>query len=168
MGTYVLIESSLRTLGARAKELRQAVAVDESAMPPILPMNRGKANEERTTTDFLGVAHETYLSSATGRSEIRWLGVPKFYPLLPVQLEKPELPLRRPKAYWVPITKPEVIARLKFPGIQMETLQAPRTMTLEMYRLVNVRPQTKTSFPAIEGRYTLSTGVKAEIRKETF
>ncbi|MCI0537204.1 MAG: amidohydrolase family protein [Verrucomicrobiales bacterium] len=168
LGTYVLLESSLRTLGARAKELRRAVVLDASAMPASLPMNRGKANGERRTIDFLGVAQERYVSSATGRSEIRWLGTPRFYQSLPVQLDKPELPLRRPKAYWVPVTKPEVIARLKLHGIQMDTLTAQRTMTIEMYRLVNVQPQTNSGFHPFEGRHTLTTGVKVEIRKETF
>ncbi len=168
LGTYVLIESSLQTLGARAKELHQAVAADASATPPILPMNRGKANGDRRTTDFLGVAQETYVSPATGRTEIRWLGTPKFYRSLPVKLDKPEVPLRRPKAYWVPVTKPEVIARLKLHGIRMEALPAARTMTLEMYRLVNVQPQTNSGFHPFEGRHTLTTGVKAEIRVESF
>lgn len=167
LGTYILIESSLRTLGAHGKELRQAVGADASARAPVLLMNRGTANGERKTTDFLGVAQETYRSPATGRGEIRWLGVPKLYPSLPVQLEKPELSLRRPKAYWVPVTKPEVIDRLKLHGIQMETLAASRTMNLEMYRLVNLQPQSKNGLP-FEGRHTFTTNVKAENREEKF
>ena len=41
-------------------------------------------------------------------------------------------------------------------------------MTLEMYRLVNPRPQSYDGVHPFEGRYTLQTGVKAEIRQETF
>ena len=50
----------------------------------------------------------------------------------------------------------------------METLPAPRTLTVEMYRLVNPRAQTNSGFHPFEGRYTLTTRVKAETRTETF
>jgi len=167
LGTYILIESSLRTLGARAKELRAAVAADASARPSTLPVNPGTTNGERTTADFLGVVQETYLSPATGRREIRWLGAPKLYASLPVQLGKPELSLRRPQAYWVPVTKPEVVARLRIHGLRMESLTATQTIQLEMNRLVNPQPQTKSGLP-FEGRHTFTAGVKAESRAETF
>jgi hypothetical protein len=68
----------------------------------------------------------------------------------------------------VPVTKPNVIARLKLHGIQMEILPEARTMTLEMYRLVNPQPQTNDGFHPYEGRYTLKTSVKAESRQESF
>jgi hypothetical protein len=50
----------------------------------------------------------------------------------------------------------------------METLPTPRTMTLEMYRLVNPQPETNDGFHPYEGRYTLKTGVKTEVRQELF
>ena len=96
LGTYVLLESSLRTLGAEGKALQRAVAADGSATRAVVPLNRRKATAERTATDFLGVAHETYVSSATGGAEIRWLGTPKLYPQVPVTLDKPGVELARP------------------------------------------------------------------------
>ena len=168
LGTYVLIESSLRTLGAEAKALQGAVAADVSANRAVIPMNRGKPTGERTATDFLGVTHETFVSPATGSTEVRWLGTPKLYPRVAVTLEKPGINLVRPKAYWVPVTKPEVISRLKLHGIRMETLATARTLTVEMYRLVNPRSQTNSAFHPFEGRHTLTTRVKAETRMESF
>lgn len=168
LGTYVLLESSLRTLGSNGKELQQAVSADVSAVPSVFLLNEGKNSGEQTTTDFLGIDHETYVSPATGRSEIRWLGTPRFYPQVPVTLHKPSVEVARPKAYWVPVSKPEVVARLKLHGIQMETLTAPRTLTVEMYRLANPQSQTNRGFHPFEGRHTLTTGVKAERRQETF
>jgi hypothetical protein len=168
LGTYVLIESSLRTLGAQRNALQQAVAADVASAPAMVPLNRGKATGETKTMDFLGVSYETYASPATGTNEIRWLGTPKLYSRLPITLEKADVEVARPKAYWVPVTKPEVIARLKLHGIRMEIQSTPRTMTLEMYRLLNPQPQTNDGFHPYEGRYTIKTGVKAEIRQETF
>src|SRR6185295_10405631 len=56
----------------------------------------------------------------------------------------------------------------KVHGIRMETLSRERTVTVEMYRLVNPQPQTNSGFHPFEGRYTLKTGVKSEIRRQTF
>jgi hypothetical protein len=134
----------------------------------MVPLNPGKATGERKSVDFLGIACETYLSPATGTNEIRWLGTPRPYHQLPLTLEKPGVEVARPKAYWVPVTRPDVIARLKLHGIRMETLPAARTITLEMYRLVNPRPQTNDGFHPFEARHTLTTSVKAEIRQESF
>jgi len=60
--------------------------------------------------------------------EVRWLGQPKVYAGLSLKDNRPGLLLDRPKAYWVPVTKPEVIARLKLHGVQCETLTEPRTV----------------------------------------
>jgi hypothetical protein len=131
-------------------------------------MNWSNGGGEQKTRDFLGVAYETYVSPATGGTEIRWLGRPEFYPALPVSLNKPAVRLSRPKAYWVPVTETDVIALLKLHGIRVETLQKARSMTLEMDRLVGPRPQPGGGSHPFEGRHTITTGVKAETRTETF
>ncbi len=168
LGTYVLLEASLRTLGAGGKELQQATVADQTARPARIPMNWGDDGGGQITRDLLGVAYETFVSPASGATEIRWLGTPKVYPALPVTLNKPDVQLRRPKAYWVPVTKVEVISRLKLHGVRMETLPGARTLTVEMYRLVNPRIRPSGGFHPFEGRHTLTTGVKAETRVESF
>jgi hypothetical protein len=168
LGTYVLLESSLRTLGAHAKELQQAIAADQTERRAVIPMNWGGDGGARSKIDFLGIDYETYASPASGGTEIRWLGKPRLYAELPVVLDKPGVELKRPKAYWIPATKPEVIARLKWHGIRMETLPSARTARVEMYRLVNPQPQRNDRFHPFESRHTLKTGVKAEVRTETF
>jgi murein tripeptide amidase MpaA len=168
LGTYVLLETSLRTLGTEGNALQRAVAADVAAAPAKVALNAGKNSGEKKTMDFLGISSETYASPATGTNEIRWLGTPRLYSRLPVTLEKADLEVDRPKAYWVPVTKPEVIARLKLHGIRMETQPTARTVTLEMYRLVNPQPQANDGSHPYEGRFTLKTGAKAETRQETF
>jgi murein tripeptide amidase MpaA len=168
LGTYVLLESSLRTLGAAGKALQQAIAADATATRRVIPLNQTETAGDRTTMDFLGIAHEDYVSSATGGTETRWLGKPRLYPGVPVTLLKPGDEVARPKAYWVPATKPEVISRLKVHGLRMETLTKDRTISVEMYRLVNPRARTNSGDLPFEGRYTLTTRVKAETRQEFF
>jgi murein tripeptide amidase MpaA len=164
LGTYVLLEAALKALGAHGSELQQAIAADSASRPPTVPMNWGDTPGDKATIDFQGIAYETYVSPASGSKEVRWLGVPKLYPKLPVQWDKPGVILTRPKAYWVPATKPEVIARLKLHGIRMETLAAAKTVPVEMYRLVG----PKAAAEPFEGHFNFTTGVQGEPRTETF
>jgi len=168
LGTYVFIESALRSVGEHGAELRAAIAADRAARLDKIPVNWGNGDGETKTIDFLGIAYEEYVSPASGVKEIRWLGLPKVYPGLPMRDNKPGLLLTRPKAYWVPVTKPEVIARLKLHGVAFETLAEPRTLSVGMYRLVNPKIQPGESSHPFEGRYTLATGVQRLTRTETF
>ena len=168
LGTYVLLESSLRILASHGKALRQAAEADATASGAGVLPSRGKTTGERRTIDYLGISSETHVSPITGAPDIRWLGMPKLYASLPVTLEKPAIEVARPKAYWVPVTKPDVIARLKLHGIRLETLSAERAVTVDMYRLIDPQTQTNSGFHPFEGRYTLKTRVKAEVRRESF
>ncbi len=168
LGTYVLLESSLRTLGTAGRALQQAILADASATRAAIPVNQTETPGERTTIDFLGVAREDYVSPATGGTETRWLGTPRLYPRVPITLLKPGRDIARPRAYWVPVTKPEVISRLKVHGLRVETLTQDRTFTVEMYRLVNPRARTHSGYHPFEGRYTMTTQVKPETREERF
>ncbi|HKB58196.1 MAG TPA: M14 family metallopeptidase [Lacunisphaera sp.] len=164
LGTYVLLEAALKLLGAHGPELQQAIAADSAARPATVPMNWGDIPGDATKTDFRGIAYDEYVSPASGVKEVRWLGTPRLYPGLPVFDDKPGVVLPRPKAYWVPATKPEVINRLKLHGVQMEPLTAAKTVGVELYRLVNPKAATEP----FEGHYTLTTGVKAEPHSEFF
>ncbi len=164
LGTYVLMETSLEVLGQRAASLRAAVAADSAARPQRIPMNFSNGGGGRRTIEFLGIDYEEYDSPASGAKEVRWLGTPKTFPRLPVSITKPAVELRRPKAYWVPATKPEVIVRLRRHGVKMQTLRKPRALQVEMYRLVDPQP---AAMP-YEGRHLLKTGVTSETRTETF
>ena len=78
--------------------------------------------------------------------------------------DKPGVVLTRPQAYWIPVTKPDVIERLKRHGVRLETLTAPKTVPVTMYRLVD----PKSAAEPFEGRYLLTTKVTPEARTETF
>lgn len=168
LGTYILLESSLRILGAHGKELQQAILADQGARPGKIPVSWQPAGGAPIKRDFLGVAYETFTSPATGGTEIRWLGKPKVYPDLPVTLDQPGLQIHRPKAYWIPVTKTEVISRLKLHGIRMEPLPSSRQMSVEMYRLVDPRPQRGEGTHPFESRHSLTTKVRPEMHTRTF
>ena len=144
LGTYVLLEATLDLLGRDGAALLAAIAADQAARPAAIIGGWIDSGKEREI-DFLGIDYETYVSPVSGAKEVRWTARPKLFPKLPVFGDKPGLFLKRPVAYWVPVTKPVVIDRLKLHGVQFETLSASRTVPVEMYRLVNPQPERGTS-----------------------
>lgn len=163
LGTYVLIEEALRLAGANESSLRQAIAADRAERPRQVIVGWRPSEQPGPTIPWRGIADETYQSQISGRQEVRWLGRPQ-NSTMRVLVQEPSLTVTLPRAWWVPASRPEVIERLRLHGVQFETLSEPRTVTLEMARLVN--PQLQ---PASEGHVPMrvaSTG--REQRTETF
>lgn len=165
LGTYVLLEASLKTLGDQAAAVRTAIAADAAARPATIAMNWSGNSDAQVTIDFAGIAYEEFVSPASGAKEVRWLGTPKTYEKLTVHVNnKPGVELRRPKAYWVPATKSEIIERLARHGITFEKITAPRPVDVAVYRLVDPAPAAQP----FEGRHLLTTKVKSGTRTEIF
>ena len=170
LGTYVLLEASLRVLGEHGAELNSASAADRASRPAKLETNWGNPavwTDPKAKTvdfDFKGIAYEEYLSPISGINEVRWLGTPKTYKIK-VFRDKSALTLQRPIAYYVPVTKPEVIERLKMHGIRMEVLKESQTVSVQMCRLIDA----KLAADPFEGHQLPTiTGVKWEGRDEVF
>jgi murein tripeptide amidase MpaA len=134
LGTYVFIEESLRLLGQQGRVLQAAVSADRALRPATVPVAT-KPNETPVDRfEFLPVASETYLSPASGRREVRFLGRPSAPISVPVFSSQTAATAARPRAYWVPASKPEVIERLRLHGVGAETLTAPRSISVERVR----------------------------------
>ncbi|ASY46175.1 carboxypeptidase [Sphingobium xenophagum] len=163
LGTYVFVEEALRLAGNEGARLRAAIDADRAERPADLVVKWKPLKDPIYTVDFLGIAHDRYRSAASGREEIRWLGRP-ITQKIPVFGEEPDQSVRLPKAWWVPATAPEVIERLKLHGIRFETIDAPRTIELDMVRIA----EPKLGAP-IEGRVPLMAGGFTHGRRsETF
>ena len=164
LGTYVLLEATIKTLGSEAKSLKAAIAADRALRPSSINANWKDKAEPVGWLDFLTIASEEVMSPASGGMVTRFNGKPGPTVKIPVYGSEPGLQLSVAKAYWVPSTKPDVIARLKAHGVEMETLTAPRTIEMEMTRLTGF----KLGQPA-EGRVPASaTGVQPETRTVTY
>lgn len=165
LGTYVLIETCLRTIGDHATTLKQAIASDEAARPATLGLNWNGANDHETPMAFLGIASENYSSKASGSDEVRWLGRPQLLENLPVHhVKQPNLSVRRPKAYYIPVSETELLAVLQAHGIEMKPLKEAQTLQVEHYRFVDPVASAKP----FEGRHTLVTRVKVEPSTHTY
>lgn len=146
LGTYVFLEQAMRLLADHGPALDAAVAADRALRPSEIPANFQPDPTPTGTRAFKGIAYEMYDSPASGRPEIRWLGVADPEPWsLPFYGSRPTLTLKRPLAYWVPGYRADLIERLGLQGIQMETLDAPRTVAVEMLRLNDPRIAARTN-----------------------
>jgi len=164
LGTYVLVEESLRLVGAEGAQIKAAIAADRSSRPSTEILTWKKAPKPLyVIPDFKGVAHESFRSAASGGKEIRWVGRP-VNQRMPVFGQVPDKIVTLPEAWWVSATKPEVIALLRLHGINFETIAEPRTLDLDMVRLAG--PELKK---ADEGHIPLSAKAYAHARRqETF
>jgi murein tripeptide amidase MpaA len=166
LGTYVFIEESIRLLAADGPTLRRAIAADQALRPAEIPANFVSEDAPSTTRPFKGILFERYDSPASGGPELRWLGKPD--PVLwqmPFFGSRPTLHLKRPQAYWVPSYRQDLIERLKVHGVRMETLDAPKTVEVEMLRLEDPVLAKATN----EGHVPITvTKVKPERRDWTF
>lgn len=134
LGTYVLVEESLRLVGRDGGALVRAIASDRASRPKTLTVSYSPLAKPLRTVTFLGVAHETYRSAASGADEVRWLGKP-ITQKMDVFGFAPDKVVDLPAAWWVPATAPDVVARLKLHGIDFETIAEARTLSLDMVRL---------------------------------
>ncbi|CAN5355930.1 M14 family metallopeptidase [soil metagenome] len=166
LGTYVLIETSLRLIAEQAAPLRAAATADRALRPAEIPTNFKSDPTPVNTRAFKGILYETYDSPASGRREIRWLGRPDPEVWqVPYFGSRPGLILHRPTAYWVPAYRTDLIERLRIHGLTMETLTAPRTVSVEMLRLTDPTIAARAN----EGHLQMSVKtVEAERRDWTF
>jgi hypothetical protein len=164
LGTYVLLEQTLNTLAHETKSLKAAIATDRAARPNTLDANWKTKEDPVGTLAFLSVASEQTDSPASGGKVSRYLGRPGPTVPVPIYGSEPSLQLDVAKAYWVPSTKPDVIAKLKLHGIKVETIAEAKAVNVEMIRLDGFRNAGLS-----EGRMTYApTGMTKERRTETY
>lgn len=166
LGTVVLLQSALDTLGRQSAALRTATASDQRRR--IDPIYLEWLNTEvRLDHDmeFLGVDSRVSLSPISGTLRREWLGKPVTF-RVPVYVHTltPASSASRPKAYWIPAAWTDVIERLKIHGIRMERIDAAREIEVEMYRIRSPKFEPE----AFEGRHQIKFSVTTEKRKERF
>jgi hypothetical protein len=163
-GTYVLLESALKAVGQDSAELRRATANDRAEKESEFITSWGTSDQQPPPIQFLGVGYKRTESPISGSSRIEWLGNP-------ITMEIPGPPsvvarakVLKPAAYWVPRQWNDVIDRLRAHGIPMETIQEPKELAVEMYRL----HEPKISKEPFEGHVNVISTPVAERRVEKF
>ena len=137
LGTYVMLEQTLKTLGKHGTGLKAAIQQDRYAYPQLVTLTWKEAQQPQGW-DFKGIDYQLEDSPISGQKVVRWTGVPKLYPNLPVIGNTvPDVKVSRPSAYYIPPQWTHVIERLSIHGIRMTRLEAPTTMKLQQYALSN-------------------------------
>ncbi|HEY0140746.1 MAG TPA: M14 family metallopeptidase [Thermoanaerobaculia bacterium] len=164
LGTYVLLESLLRAVGANGPSLRSAIESDRASRPAVVPLSWKMSEGQSETMQVLGVASRRSLSPVSGSEVIEWLGRPITTTAPLRRIDEVNATVGRPAAYWVPSTWPEVIERLDVHGIQYERITAPREVELSMYRF----DEPQFTPPQFEGHIRVTAPARLERRRERF
>lgn len=164
LGTYVLLESTLRLLGRLGHELRTASVADAARRPAAMPLSWRTGPGDTAQVQFLGVTSRQVPSSVTGAERTEWLGRPVTMTIPLFRQRTVATSVTRPRAYWIPPQWTEAIDRLRVHGLAMETLTAPRTLSVEMYRI----DEPKLDGRAFEGRVQVTGRPVVEVRTRTF
>ena len=136
LGDYVLLEQSLRSIGTHWDVLKRAIAQDRKTPEQMVLTWKDKADPVRSIP-FRQMEAVHYDSEISGTEEIRYLGEVAPEKPYPLYGSDAGVTIDLPRAYWVSVAYPEVIERLRQQGVMMEVLDEPRTIELDMIRIVD-------------------------------
>lgn len=144
LGTYVLLESALATLGREQAGLRRATERDRTTRKAEVVL------EWKASTDlppwripFKGVRSELVDSVVAGRPVVRWTGEPVTTEVSLVTHDTPRVRVERPSHYYIPVAWRDIADRLAWHGIEIERLSQPQTVNVEMYRLPDAKSEVR-------------------------
>ena len=189
LGTYVLLESTLKLLAKEGRSLKVATVKDRAQRVATIPM-KWKVSQMNTAVSFesqstlleknktaplpdsmmlLGIESKINRSAITNADYVEWTGKPVTLKVANFRgTEGIEL-VSRPKGYYVPASCYEIIERLKIHGIKMDILKQPKTVTVEMYRIQDVKFQnTEGKALPFEGHIQVTGTPKAETKQQLF
>ncbi|HET9233821.1 MAG TPA: M14 family metallopeptidase, partial [Candidatus Eisenbacteria bacterium] len=152
LGTYVFLESTMRTLGGQGKSLRQAAQADRRLRNSPLVLDWKDGPKDEVPMEFLAVRYRWVPSDISGGRRQEWLGEPVTLRVPRVVQSEPEASVTRPSAYWIPPVWTDVIDRLARHGIQFDRIKEGREVAVTMYRIENA----KLASSPFEGRVMVS------------
>jgi murein tripeptide amidase MpaA len=166
LGTYVLLESAIRTTATGISSLRQAVEADRKANAPTVPLSWDvDPNAPAETIEYKAIESRTVPSAISGGLRIEFNGKPVTMNIPCQRGNHVSASAARPKAYWIPPAWNELAARLQIHGIQFERTTEPRDVKVSMYRLEEMKLQPEQPF---EGRFQITVKPIAEERTEHY
>lgn len=134
LGTYVMLEATLKTIAKDATRLKSAIQQDKYSYAPRLTLTWEE--DQQQGWDFKGIGYSLEESAISGNRIVRWNGEPKLYPNLAVIGNTlADIKVNRPSAYYIPPQWQEVIERLNIHGVRMSRIDKPQEMKLQQYQL---------------------------------
>jgi len=189
LGTYVLLESTLKLLATEGQSLKEITKTDKAVRVAKFPM-AWKVPQMKNTVSFdtrsnpttadatvaapdslklLGIAAVIRKSVVTNSDYVEWQGKAVTMTVADYKSTEPFEFITRPKGYWVPAACDDIIARLKLHGIKMDIISQPREVSVEMYRITgHVFEDDNHIMQPFEGHMQVTGTTKSEIRKQLF
>jgi hypothetical protein len=163
LGTYVILESALRSLAEHGDELRRATAADRVRRPESVPL-AWRAGGEPERMELAAIEQELVESAVAGGPVIRWTGRPLTLEVPWVVMSQPAAEVSLPVAYWIPPGWPEVVERLTAHGVRVERLEEARELEVELYRVSGA----ELAEEPFEGRVRVTAEPVSESRRQRF
>ncbi|WP_028767573.1 M14 family metallopeptidase [Shewanella fidelis] len=134
LGTYVMLEASLKSIASDSTKLTSAIQQDKYRYSPRLTLS-WQQELQAQGWDFKGIGYTLEQSAISGNEIVRWNGEPVLYKNLPViGGTKADISVSRPAAYYIPAQWQQVIERLSVHGIRMTTLSKGVEQTVQQYQ----------------------------------
>ncbi|GGY88256.1 M14 family metallopeptidase [Pseudoduganella plicata] len=154
LGTYVLLEQSLKTVAREHARIAAAKDRDRAARPAQLMVRWERESVPREVREFKGYRYDSYLSPASGARELRWTGEPQTI-AMPVFGVRSTREVTLPRAWWIRPEHTGAIALLRSHGIRMEVLDMSRAAMVDVAQMANGghrqelrRPSRSVTMPA--------------------
>lgn len=139
LGTYVFLESVLELLADEGESLTEASAADRTLRRETVPLAFVPGPDSTVEVDFAGIAAVERDSEISGGKILDWTGEPVDLKVKRVLFDQPALPVRRPACYYIPAARADIAERLALHGIDVERIEEPLTVEVEMLRLPEAR-----------------------------
>ncbi|AZG71588.1 M14 family metallopeptidase [Shewanella livingstonensis] len=134
LGTYVMLEQTLKTVAKNSTKLKTAINEDKYRNPSKLTLSWQNQTLAQGR-DFKGINYRIEQSLISGDKVVRWTGEPKLYKNLPIVANtQAVITVTRPVAYYIPPQWADVIERLSLHGIRMTRLNKPTSITAQQYQ----------------------------------
>jgi len=172
LGTYVLLESTMKILTKAGQSLKESTITDKAKRASTVPMKWKVPKKEGTVVDslnLLAIESRVIKSEITHADYVEWTGNAITTTIANFKATESIDYVVRPKAYWISASCYEVIERLKMHGIKMEIIKEPREVTVEMYRIQDAKFQDEQGKPLpFEGHLQVRGTPVVEVRKNIF
>ncbi|MDR8525985.1 M14 family metallopeptidase [Shewanella fidelis] len=158
LGTYVMLEASLKSIASDSTKLTSAIQQDKYRYSPRLTLS-WQQELQAQGWDFKGIGYTLEQSAISGNEIVRWNGEPVLYKNLPViGGTQADISVSRPAAYYIPAQWQQVIERLSVHGIRMTTLSKGVEQTVQQYQFSAPQFATKD----YEGRQRVKATVQSQ------
>lgn len=137
LGTYALMEATLKLLADKSSSLRGAVEKDSKRRESQVPFAwKVPQRTKPDSMEHLGIQSRMKKSAVTGAEYVEWLGIPETKRIAHYKMDSATILVNRPKGYWIPASHREWWMMLKLRhNIQVEVLDQPREAQVAFYKM---------------------------------